>query len=162
MASDIFAKLGDIKGESLDDKHKDEIEVLSFSFGFSNFLTTSSAGGGGGTGKATFHDLSFTHKIDKASPVLMQSCATGVHIPTATISVRKTGSSEDYLKYDLTDVIITSAQIGGNPTADGPIEQISLNYAKVNISYRPQNQNGSLGDLVSSVLLRRDALQSIG
>ena len=29
MAADIFAKLGDIKGESIDDKHKDEIEVLS-------------------------------------------------------------------------------------------------------------------------------------
>lgn len=28
-ASDIFAKLGDIKGESLDDKHKDEIEVMA-------------------------------------------------------------------------------------------------------------------------------------
>ena len=33
MASDIFAKLGDIKGESLDDKHKDEIEVLSYLVG---------------------------------------------------------------------------------------------------------------------------------
>jgi bacteriocin-like protein len=28
-AADIFAKLGDIKAESMDDKHKDEIEVLS-------------------------------------------------------------------------------------------------------------------------------------
>jgi hypothetical protein len=28
-ASDIFAKLGDIKGESIDDKHKDQIEILS-------------------------------------------------------------------------------------------------------------------------------------
>ena len=36
MASDIFAKIGDIKGESLDDKHKDEIEVLSWSWGVSN------------------------------------------------------------------------------------------------------------------------------
>jgi Type VI secretion system effector, Hcp len=33
FASDIFAKLGDIKGESLDDKHKDEIEIMSFNFG---------------------------------------------------------------------------------------------------------------------------------
>ena len=33
MAADIFAKIGDIKGESLDSKHKDEIEVLSFSWG---------------------------------------------------------------------------------------------------------------------------------
>src|SRR4051812_312248 len=160
MASDIFAKLGDIKGESTDDKHRDEIEVLSFSFGFSNFLPIS--GSGGATGRATFHDLSFTHKIDKASPVLMQSCATGVHIPTATISVRKSGQSQDYLTYDLTDVIISSAQIGGNPSADGPVEQISLNYAKVKISYRTQSQNGSLGDLVESVLARRDILTSIG
>jgi hypothetical protein len=36
MASDIFAKIGDIKGESPDDKHKDEIEVLSFSWGVAN------------------------------------------------------------------------------------------------------------------------------
>ena len=32
MAEDIFAKIGDIKGESTDDKHKDEIEVLSYSW----------------------------------------------------------------------------------------------------------------------------------
>jgi bacteriocin-like protein len=28
--------------------------------------------GGKGAGKATFHDLSFVHNVDKASPVLMQ------------------------------------------------------------------------------------------
>ena len=44
MASDIFAKIGDIKGESLDSKHKDEIEVLSFSWGVTN--TGSPAAGG--------------------------------------------------------------------------------------------------------------------
>jgi type VI protein secretion system component Hcp len=36
MATDIFAKIGSIKGESADDKHKDEIEVLSFSWGVAN------------------------------------------------------------------------------------------------------------------------------
>ena len=71
MASDIFAKIGDIKGESLDDKHKDEIEVLSWSWGVSN-AGQMRGGSGGGEGKASFHDLSFTHKIDKASPVLLQ------------------------------------------------------------------------------------------
>ena len=30
QVSGEFLKLGDIKGESIDDKHKDEIEVLSF------------------------------------------------------------------------------------------------------------------------------------
>jgi type VI secretion system secreted protein Hcp len=49
MAADIFAKIGDIKGESLDAKHKDEIEVLSFSWGVTN-AGSPGAGSGAGTG----------------------------------------------------------------------------------------------------------------
>ena len=90
MASDIFAKLGDIKGESADDKHKGEIELLSWSWGVTN-EGAAHAGGGAGAGKATFHDLSFTHTIDKASPVLLRACATGVHLKEATITHRKAG-----------------------------------------------------------------------
>ena len=71
MAADIFAKLGDIKGESTDDKHKDEVEVLSYSWGVTNTAHIGS-GGGGGVGRATFQDLSIVHKIDKASPQLLQ------------------------------------------------------------------------------------------
>src|SRR5690348_10250219 len=84
MAADIFAKIGDIKGESNDDKHKDEIEVLSFSWGVTNSQTIT-AGGGGGAGKASFHDIVFTHGVDKASPNLLRACATGQHIKEATI-----------------------------------------------------------------------------
>ena len=36
MAAGIFAKIGDIKGESLDSKHKNEVEVLSWSWGVTN------------------------------------------------------------------------------------------------------------------------------
>ena len=80
MAADIFAKIGDIKGESQDDKHKDEVEVLSWSWGVANAGAIGAGVSGAGAGKANFHDLSFTHKIDKASPVLMQACANGTHM----------------------------------------------------------------------------------
>ena len=107
MASDIFAKLGDIKGESLDDKHKDEIEVLSYSWGVTN-AGSMAHGTGGGEGKATFHDLSFIHRYDKSSPVLMQYCATGVHLKEATITNRKAGKGQqEYLKITLTDILIS-------------------------------------------------------
>jgi type VI secretion system secreted protein Hcp len=86
--ADIFAKIGDIKGESLDAKHKDEVEVLSWSWGVSQ-SGTGPAGGGGGQGKANFHDFNFTHHIDKSSPLLMKVCATGTHIKEATITMRK-------------------------------------------------------------------------
>ena len=58
--ADIHIKLGDIKGESTDDKHKDEIDVESFSWGASN-PGSMSHGGGGGTGRVSFSDLTFVH-----------------------------------------------------------------------------------------------------
>jgi type VI secretion system secreted protein Hcp len=146
MASDIFAKIGDIKGESLDDKHKDEIEVLSFSWGVSNSGSIVSSGGGGGEGKATFHDLSFVHNIDKASPVLMQACATGVHLKDATITHRKAGKGQhDFLIVKMNDVIITSVTHGGSSADSGYPENVSLAFAKVNLEYKPQNADGSMG-----------------
>ena len=69
MASDIFAKLGDIKGESQDSKHKDEIEVLSCSWGVSK--TGSMAHGQEAAKERRPSTISRSSTIDKASPVLM-------------------------------------------------------------------------------------------
>jgi len=143
VASDIFAKLGDIKGESLDDKHKDEIELLSWSWGVTN-AKAPLTGSGGGKGKATFHDLSFTHKIDKASPLLLKGCATGQHLKEATITRRKAGKGQqEYLVIKMNDVVITSVaeeDDGGS----GQVEAVTLAFAKVDLEYRPQKPDGSL------------------
>ena len=48
---DYFLKLEGVKGESQSDRHKDEIDVLSFSWGVSQ-TGTFAHGGGGGEGKA--------------------------------------------------------------------------------------------------------------
>src|SRR5687768_8031550 len=115
MASDIFAKIGDIKGESGDAKHKDEIEVLSFSWGVTNAgFTPGGAGGGAGAGRPTFQDLSIVHTIDKASPLLMRACATGKHLKEATITHRKAGQGQQaYLIVKMNDIIITGVSHGG-------------------------------------------------
>jgi type VI secretion system secreted protein Hcp len=142
MASDIFAKIGDIKGESLDDKHKDEIEVLSFSWGVANPATTGA--GGAGAGRATFHDLSFTHAIDKASPRLLQACATGTHLKEATITHRKAGKGQqEYLVIKMNDIIITSVSLGDNSGGAG-LENVSFAFSKIDLEYKPQNADGSL------------------
>jgi type VI secretion system secreted protein Hcp len=143
MAADTFAKLGDIKGESLDDKHKDEIEVLSFSWGVTN-SGSMGYGSGGGEGKASFHDLSFTHKVDKASPVLMQACATGVHLKDGTITVRKAGKGQqEFLVIKMNDIIITGVTHGSSG-GDGASENVSIAFAKVAVEYKPQKADGSL------------------
>jgi type VI secretion system secreted protein Hcp len=145
VAADIFAKLGDIKGESLDDKHKDQIEVLSWSWGVSNLAApgTGGAGGGGGAGRASFHDLSFTHKIDKASPVLMQTCATGQHLKEATITHRKASKGQqEFLVIKMSDVIVTAVTDADNQGTH--VETVSLAFAKIDLEYRPQKPDGSL------------------
>jgi type VI secretion system secreted protein Hcp len=142
MALDIFAKIGDIKGESADAKHKDEIEVLSFSWGVSNPAPP----GGGVGGKATFQDLSLVHHIDKASPQLLLACATGKHLPEATITHRKAGKGQqEYLIVKMNEVIITAVvHSGGADREDTGLETVSMAFAKVDFEYRPQKADGSL------------------
>jgi type VI secretion system secreted protein Hcp len=142
MASDIFAKLGDIKGESIDDKHKDEIEVLSFSWGVTN--PGSVISGGGGMGKATFQDLTIVHHIDKASPLLMKACATGTHLKEATITHRKAGrAQQEFLIVKMNDVIITSV-IHSGTNDQLASESVSLAFAKVDLQYKTEKHDGSL------------------
>ena len=142
MAIDIFAKIGDIKGESSDAKHKDEVEVLSWSWGVAQ--SGSVTGPGGGAGKASFADFSFMHRIDSASPLLMKACATGQHIKEATVTHRKAGKGQqEFLIIKMNDILITSVQPAAG-SADGPMEAVSLQMAKVDLEYKPQKPDGSL------------------
>jgi type VI secretion system secreted protein Hcp len=144
MASDIFAKIGDIKGESPDDKHKGEIELLSWSWGVTQ-SGTMAHGGGGGEGKANFNDFNFTHHIDKASPVLMKACATGEHIKEATITVRKAGKGQqEFLIIKMNDIIITGVAPSGAGDGAATAEHVALQFAKVDLEYKPQKADGSL------------------
>jgi type VI secretion system secreted protein Hcp len=146
VAADIFAKIGDIKGESLDSKHKDEVEVLSWSWGVTNAGTMRGASGGGaGAGRATFNDFSFTHHVDKASPVLLKACATGEHIKEGTITVRKAGKGQqEFLIIKMNDIIITGVNPHGGGDGPATAEHVALQFAKVDLEYRPRKADGSL------------------
>jgi type VI secretion system secreted protein Hcp len=149
MAVDAFLKLDGIKGESTDDKHKDEIDVLSWSWGLSQ-TGTLAFGGGGGASKVQFQDFHFTSSISKASPLLFLGCATGEHIKEATITARKAGEKQqDFLIIKMNDVLITSYQTGGSSQSDAlPTDQFSLNFAKIEYSYIPQKPDGGLASPV--------------
>jgi len=145
MAADMFLKMDGIEGESSDDKHKNEIEVESFSWGVTQ-TGTFAFGGGGGAGKAQFNDFHFVTNTSKASPKLFLACATGEHIKDATLSVRKSGSDskQDYLFIKMTDVLVSSYQTGGSQGGGNPVDQVSLNFAKIEYSFKPQKPDGSL------------------
>lgn len=134
MAVDYLLEIDGIKGESRIQKHKNEIDVLSWSWGANN--AGSYAQGGAGAGKVSVQDFHFRHRIDKSSPQLMLSCATGKHIPKAVLHVRKSGNggSVDYIKITMSDVLVSSFSHGGSGEPL-PTEQISLNYSKIEFDY---------------------------
>jgi type VI secretion system secreted protein Hcp len=131
---DYFLKIDGIPGESTDSKHKDEIELASFSWGLSNIASH----GAGGAGRADFHDFYFTSRVSKASPLLFLSCAAGKHIKEANLSVRRGGGGKggqmEYLKIKFSDVLITSFQeaAGGG---DAPAESVGLAFARLELQY---------------------------
>jgi len=142
---DYFIKFEGIKGESTDAKHKDEIDIESWSWGESN-VGSGHSGGGGGAGKVSMQDFHFVMRLNRASPALMRACATGEHIKTATLSGRKAGKGQqDYLTFKFHDVLVSSYQTGGSEqAADVPTDQVSFNFAKIEVEYKQQQQGGAV------------------
>lgn len=146
MASDMFIKVGDIKGEAQDNAHKDEIDVLSWSWGMTQSGSAHSGGGGGG-GKVKVHDLKFKKWVDKATPNLMMACSNGKHYPKAVLTVRKSGENPvEYIKITMENVLIKSV-ITSSPAQEGADdnmkEDVVLNFSKVKTEYTPQEKDGS-------------------
>jgi type VI secretion system secreted protein Hcp len=143
MAVDMFIKIGDIKGESMDSKHKDEIDVLAWSWGLSQ-SGSMHLGGGGGSGKVSVQDISLTKYVDKSSPNLMKLCCNGKHIPEAKLTVRKAGENPlEYLTITMKDLLISSFSTGGSGGEDRITENIALNFATVKVSYQQQKKDGT-------------------
>jgi type VI secretion system secreted protein Hcp len=144
-AVDYFLKIDGIPGESQDSKHKDEIQLESWSWGASNSGSWG-AGGGGGAGKVQMQDFHFTMTVNKATPKLMLACANGEHIKKAILTCRKAGKQQqDFLTYTFSDILVSSYQTGGSGHGDIiPVDQISLNFTKIELEYKMQQADGSV------------------
>ena len=146
MALDMFINMGKtIKGESRDKVQgpKGDIDILAWSWGMSQSGTTHT-GGGGGAGKANFQDLSFTKYVDSSTNALMAALAKGSHIPVCEVLVRKAGEGQNkYLHFKLEEVLVTSLSTGGSGGEDRLTENVTLNFAKVKLTYKEQAAKGA-------------------
>lgn len=146
---DAFMKIDGIPGESADAKHKGEIEIESFSLGLTH-TPVASPGGGGGAGKAEFSSFRFEKLYDRSSPELFHAAASGEHIKTATVTFRRRGESQqEFLTYKFEDVQVDRYEQGGSK--EPPLlEDVGFSFSAVEIEYRVQNPDGSLGQAVKT------------
>jgi len=147
MSADMFLKVDGIKGESVDSKHKDEIEVLSWSWGVTQHVVAH--GATFGAGAADCSELTIMKKLDISSPLLVKHCAQGAIIKSMLLTMRKAGTEQvEYSKVTMTDCLITSVQIHGGGGGEIPSESASFRFTKVKIEYWPQKPDGKLGGVV--------------
>jgi type VI secretion system secreted protein Hcp len=145
VAAAYFLKLDGISGESTDAKHKDEIELVSFSWG----VTQPAIGGGSGrgAGRAQFKQFEFLMRVNKASPQLFLAAVSGKHIKEANLSVRRAAKMElEYLKIKFSEVLISSfEQVAG---AEAPEETVAFNFARIAIEYTAQGPRGKPAETI--------------
>ena len=148
MAVDMFLKVDGIDGESTDDKHKKEIEVLSFSWGISQQRSASASSAGSlSSQRADFHDFSIVKAIDATSPKLALSCADGTHIKNIRLELcRSGGDKQPYMEYKFTDVLVTGFKPGGSGHGEAlPLEEVSFTYGKAEWKYTQTKVEGGKG-----------------
>ena len=146
MAVDMFLKIEGIVGECQKDGHKDEIDILSFSFGATQTASWSHGGAGGGSGKADISDISIMKRVDKASPLLFSACSAGKHIKEVLIVAQKAGDGGKpliYYKVKMEDVIISQHQNTGATHDDSVMESIVFSTAKLTFDYQAQDKTGA-------------------
>lgn len=153
LAATMFAtgymKLGDIKGEATEakDGHKNEIEILSFSFGATQAGTardvaTGQASGkrdaasGQATGKRQHKPISITKPVDKSSPMLAKALRSGESIGMVEVSDGTT-------VHKLHDCVVTSITPVSSPGGDRPMESLSLNFTKIESMPAPKAKAGA-------------------
>jgi len=155
MSYAIFIKLDGIEGESTDARHKDEIDVLSWSWGVT-LPSSMPVGGAGGAGKATPADLKFSHRIDFASPSLIRACASGRHIKEAVVRVQKTGAAPfEFLTIKLSDVLVKSVEPGVNTLENNATENVGLSFSRMEFEYRQDVKPGAVNKVFWDVLANK-------
>ena len=149
-AEDYFLKIQAtpaIQGETVDATFSPSpraIELISFDWSAENTVTIGSATGGSGAGKAKLNRLTVEKRVDSASAALFQRLATGAHIPSMELFVRRGGATgQGYLKYRFATVFVTSV----SPSGDGEQmrERVTFAYGAVAQRYTQQTATGAAG-----------------
>ncbi len=164
MSVDYFLKIDGIEGESQDSKHKNEIELAQFCWD-EHQSGTFAQGTGAGAGKVRMNDFAFEMRTNKSSPKLFLACATGQHIKDAVVTCRKAGGGQqDYYIITMSDVLVASYEtgsasesVGNGEGRDGqgydegvPRDRIKINFAKIEVEYRAQKEDGSLDNPIKA------------
>jgi type VI secretion system secreted protein Hcp len=137
-AMPAFMKLGDVAGEATDKDHQDWIILQSMSSPIHRSIPQGAKDQQRTKGETTLGDIVVVRQLDKSSTKLAEACANGTFFSSVEIHFCATvgNKQEPYLKYVLSDVIVTSYSFHGNSSGDPiPSEEVTLGFSKIEWTY---------------------------
>ena len=158
-----YIKFDGIDGEAVDTGHQGWSDILSFDQALRSPVTSST--GAGSTlvrsrGDVVLEDIVLVKEIDKASPKLAEAVAKGTIFPSVQLHVTSSYSDAGrvtYYTYELKNVLVTSYSVGGSGTVDDvPIENVSLNFEEIKVTYTENDAAGrSKGNVEFTLIVNR-------
>ena len=120
-----------IPGSSVEENHKNWIEVLSMSQGVSTIKKS-----------VACSDVSIMKVLDQAGPALWAAAAVRQLFNEVRIEVVKGGGDFSSVVYDirLTNAKVTSTQTSGS--SELPVESVSFSYEEITLTFNSQDPRG--------------------
>ncbi len=142
----------DVKGASTETLHASWILVDSYSTGagVAGRVTAgglpATASGAAASRNATPPSITFVTSDTVAIPKLREAVARGTHFKMAVLEVKKVGgqaSSTQYLKFTMSDVIVTSAAVKAAGSTKPNSSTFTLVFTKQTIEYSTADGTGT-------------------
>jgi type VI secretion system secreted protein Hcp len=150
MANAMFLKCTGAPGTCTESKHKEWIEIDSYSFG-GNQQTSQAHGGGAGAGRVSFQDFHFTATAGKESTVMFGFMCSGKHIDEVELHEQKAGGDPfNFVEIKLQDCFMTGYSMSDSRGASEPQASYSINFAKAKFKYTGQTDKGAQGPSTES------------
>ena len=148
MAAEVYLTIEGVEGEATAKGFEGQIVLESFQLGASN-PTSIGAGMGAGAGMVELSEFMVSKQTDKSSVPMFLACCRGEHFPNAEVTIRKAGGEQvEFLKYKFDTIFVSSINWSGGAGVEVPMETLTFAFATVEMSYTPQNADGTMGGAI--------------
>jgi type VI secretion system secreted protein Hcp len=130
-----------IKGECILTDYTGQIELLSFSHGIAQQITSDQSNTKRTSGKPHHQDFTVTKYVDLASTQLIDHCNQAKPLAKVIVVVGQNDNGKviQFFKYTFTNALISSVSVGGGGGGK-PQETVTFNYTTMQWDYIQQKE----------------------
>ncbi|MBI1425469.1 MAG: Hcp1 family type VI secretion system effector [Gammaproteobacteria bacterium] len=144
----IYLKLGNVKGNVTASGYEGQIAVLSAHFGVARAVSMEPGNvSNRESSKPSLSEITITKLADNSVAALFKEALTGSKGEEALLTFVRTGSDkvQEFMTYKLSDCIISSYSISAQGDEE-PVENISLSYSAIEVSYKDHDASNKTGN----------------